>query len=148
LSDCIACDLMASRGAPGGCIHDTVHWYVDHCIGPLGVGTLIVKPKRHVVHVADLEPVEAAELGPLLQQTTAVVTALAQPDQVYVTLWSHAGGAPRHIHFVVQPVTREQMDEHGMYGPRLQVEMFGRDESPDPGAMATFAEQARAAWPS
>ena len=37
---------------------------VEHCIGPLGVGTLIVKPKRHVVHVADLTEPEVAEMGP------------------------------------------------------------------------------------
>ena len=106
-----------------------------------------MRPKRHVVHVADLEPDEAAALGPLLRQATAVVTELVEPDQVYVTLWSHAGGEPGHIHFVVQPVTREQMDEHGTYGPHLQVEMFDRRQSPDPEAMAEFAERARAAWP-
>ncbi|HKN64106.1 MAG TPA: hypothetical protein VJV76_07230 [Gaiellaceae bacterium] len=148
MSDCIACDLMASGGAPGGGVHETAHWYTDHCIGPLGVGTLIVKPKRHVVHVAELTPAEAAELGPLLQQATAVVTELVEPDQVYVTLWSHAGGAPGHIHFVVQPVTREQMDTYGLHGPSLQVQMFALDEAPDPDAMAAFAERARAVWPS
>lgn len=36
---------------------------VEHCVGPLGVGTLIVKPERHVVHVADLTAEEAASMG-------------------------------------------------------------------------------------
>jgi diadenosine tetraphosphate (Ap4A) HIT family hydrolase len=148
LSDCWVCDVTAANGVPGGVIHQTAHWTVDHCVGPLGIGTLIVRPKRHVVHVADLDADEAGELGPLLRVTSAVVTELVQPDQVYVTLWSHAGGAPGHIHFVVQPVTREQMDELGLFGPRLQVEMFGRGEEPDPAAMAAFAERARVAWPS
>ena len=147
MSGCPTCESIAAGSAPGGCIHETAHWYVDHCVGPLGVGTLIVKPKRHIVHVADLEADEATELGPLLQNTSAVVTDLVQPDQVYVTLWSHAGGEPGHIHFVVQPVTRGQMDELGLHGPRLQVEMFGRGEEPDPDAAASFAERARAAWP-
>jgi diadenosine tetraphosphate (Ap4A) HIT family hydrolase len=147
MTGCDTCDSIAARSVPGGCIHETRHWYVDHCVGPLGVGTLIVKPKRHVVHVADLETDEAAELGPLLQQATAVATELVRPDQVYVTLWSHAGGAPGHIHFVVQPVTREQMEEHGIQGPRLQVAMFDAGVAPDPDAMAEFAERARAAWP-
>jgi diadenosine tetraphosphate (Ap4A) HIT family hydrolase len=148
MSGCDTCASMTDGGVPGGCIHATRHWYVDHCVGPLGVGTLIVKPKRHVVHVADLEAEEAAELGPLLHRASAVVTELVQPDQVYVTLWSHAGGAPGHIHFVVQPVTRDQMDELGLHGPRLQVEMFRRDVAPDPDAAAAFAERASAAWPS
>jgi diadenosine tetraphosphate (Ap4A) HIT family hydrolase len=147
MSDCSTCRSIATDSAPGGRIHATAHWYVDHCIGPLGVGTLIVKPTRHVVHVADLDGGEAAELGPLLQQASAVVTELVRPDQVYVTLWSHAGGAPVHIHFVVQPVTRDQMDASGLHGPRLQVEMFAHGEPPSPEAAAAFAERARAAWP-
>mgnify|MGYP006174812863 CR=1 FL=1 len=40
--------------------------------------------------------------------SAAVVAELVQPDQIYVSLWSHAGGVPCHIHFVVQPITREQ----------------------------------------
>ena len=148
MSDCETCASIAERSVAGGCIHETSGWFVDHCVGPLGVGTLIVKPKRHLVHVADLDATEAAELGALLQQATGVVTELVEPDQVYVTLWSHAGGEPGHIHFVVQPVTRAQVDELGLYGPRLQVEMFGRNEAPDPEAAAAFAERARAIWPS
>jgi diadenosine tetraphosphate (Ap4A) HIT family hydrolase len=113
------------------------------------VGTLIVKPKRHVVHVADLAPGEAAELGRLLQQASAVVTELERPEQVYVTLWSHLDAVPRHIHFVVQPVTRARMGEHdGLHGVRLQVEMFDRKVYPDPAAAASFAERARATWHS
>ena len=147
MTDCWVCEMTAANGVPGGTIHETAHWIVDHCVGPLGIGTLIVRPKRHIVHVADLEPDEAAELGPLLTRTTGVVTELLQPDQVYVNLWSHAGATPGHIHFVVQPITRAQMDKTGLFGPRLQVEMFELDEKPDPGAMAEFAERARAAWP-
>jgi diadenosine tetraphosphate (Ap4A) HIT family hydrolase len=146
VTDCWVCELTAANGVPGGFIHETPRWVVDHCVGPLGIGTLIVRPRRHVVHVADLEPAEVAELGPLLQRTTAVVTELVAPEQVYVTLWSHAGGTPGHIHFVVQPVTKEQMTEHEKYGPDLQVEMFEARVEPDPTAMAEFADRARAAW--
>jgi diadenosine tetraphosphate (Ap4A) HIT family hydrolase len=145
--------MTAAGDVPGGVIHETGRWVIDHCVGPLGIGTLIVRPKRHVVHVADLEDDEAAELGPLLRRTTAVVTQLVVPDQVYVTLWSHAGGEPGeakpgHIHFVVQPVTRELIDEIGERGPHLQVAMFDRRKDPDPDAMAEFADRARAAWPA
>jgi diadenosine tetraphosphate (Ap4A) HIT family hydrolase len=136
---CLACDTVG----PGGVIARTDGWIVDHCVGPLGVGTLIVKPKRHVLHVADLHTSEAAELGPLLQRVAAVVTELASPEQVYVCLWSHAGGEPGHIHFVVQPVGRELMAETGDHGPRLQVAMFDRGEPPDEAAAATFAAAAR-----
>ena len=136
---CLACDTVG----PGGVVAETPGWIVDHCIGPLGVGTLIVKPRRHVLHVAELTADETAELGPLLQRTAAVVMELASPEQVYVCLWSHAGGEPGHIHFVVQPATRELMDHHGVYGPELQVAMFARGELPDREAAETFAAGAR-----
>jgi ATP adenylyltransferase len=146
---CATCDSIAQETAPGGCIHQTEHWFIDHCIGPLGVGTLIVKPKRHVIHVADLTHGEAAELGALLRQASVVVTELERPEQVYLTLWSHLDAVPGHIHFVVQPVTQDRMAEHdSRHGVRLQVEMFDRKIYPDPVAAAAFAERARAAWPS
>jgi diadenosine tetraphosphate (Ap4A) HIT family hydrolase len=124
-------------------IADTGLWIVDHTIGSLGIGTLIVKPRRHVVHVADLAEREAAELGPLLRRVASAVAEIAKPSQVYVCLWSHEGREPVHIHFVVQPVTREVMDELDAHGPRLQAAQFARGERPDPVAAAAFADQAR-----
>src|SRR5205809_306713 len=119
---CIACDISAGRRElPGGLIHRSDHWLVEHCIGPLGVGTLIVKPERHVLLVAELSDAETAELGPLLKLTTQVLGALCDPDQVYVCLWSHAGGRPSHLHFVVQPVREPKRKVPGTYGPGRQV---------------------------
>jgi diadenosine tetraphosphate (Ap4A) HIT family hydrolase len=126
-------------------IHETDHWLVEHCVGSLGVGTLIVKPKRHVVHVWELEGAEASELGPLLRETARVVARLADPDQVYVCLWSHMGGVPVHIHFVVQPVTKEQRDQHGG-GAYLQAAMFELGELPAQADIEMFADSARAAF--
>jgi diadenosine tetraphosphate (Ap4A) HIT family hydrolase len=129
---CLACDLTHDRRPlPGGRLLTVARWVVEHCVGPLGVGTLIVKPLRHVVRVADLTDEESLELGPLLRRVAAAVTEVLRPDQVYVCLWSHAGGAPGHLHFVVQPVG----SAGGSLGPRLQAEMFERGESPDPAAV-------------
>lgn len=139
---CVACDLTDGRvPLPGGLIHATEHWLVEHCIGPLGVGTLVVKPLRHVLHVADLAPAEAAELGPLLQRVSAVVTDLSAPEQVYVCLWSHG---PCHIHFVVQPVDAELMAIFDAHGPLLQQRMFEHGAAPDPVDVEAHAERARA----
>src|SRR5580658_9198666 len=102
VAGCLACDLAAGRRPlPGGLIHRSTFWLVEHCIGPLGLGTLIVKPERHVTSVADLSEGEATELGPLLWRTSEVVRQLVDADQVYNCLWSHASGAPVHIHYVV-----------------------------------------------
>jgi diadenosine tetraphosphate (Ap4A) HIT family hydrolase len=145
MEGCLACDLAAGRRPlPGGIIHHEGGWDVTHCIGPLGVGTLIVVPRRHVLHVWELDAAESAALGPLLQRTTAIVRELTEPEQVYVTLWSHAGGVPGHVHFVVQPATRATMDEWGgAYGLRLQVAMFDRARVPPDDEAAAFADRAR-----
>jgi diadenosine tetraphosphate (Ap4A) HIT family hydrolase len=141
---CISCDIIAGRRAcPGGTIEETARWVVNHCVGPLGVGTLIVAPRRHVLHVADLDPEEAAELGPLLQRVAAAVTEAFDPAQVYVCLWSHADNVPGHIHWVVQPV--ESSDDPTRRGPQLQAAMFAAGELPDPAAVERACDKVRAA---
>jgi diadenosine tetraphosphate (Ap4A) HIT family hydrolase len=141
---CLACDLVEGRlPLPGGRIHESGGWIVEHTIGPLGLGTLIVKPERHVVRVAQLDDEQAAALGPLLRRVAAVVDELVRPEQVYVALWSHADALPGHIHFVVQPVTRATMDEFGVHGPKLQVAMLDRGDLPDEREVEAFADRAR-----
>jgi diadenosine tetraphosphate (Ap4A) HIT family hydrolase len=90
---------------------------VEHCVGPLGVGTLLVKPKRHVTRIAELTAREAEEQGPLLHRSAVVLDHLLEPAQTYVCLWSHADGKPVHIHYVVQPISRPLMAEFDLYGP-------------------------------
>jgi diadenosine tetraphosphate (Ap4A) HIT family hydrolase len=143
---CLACDLLTGRQPlPGGVIHDAGTWLVEHCVGPLGVGTLIVKPRRHVTRVADLTEDEAAALGPLLLRAVRVVTELTDPEQTYVTLWSHAGGVPVHIHFVIQPITSALREAHnGKYGLDLQLGMFEAGVQPPEPEVEAFADRARA----
>jgi diadenosine tetraphosphate (Ap4A) HIT family hydrolase len=141
---CLACDLLTgAQPLPGGRIHQTPHWVVEHCVGPLGIGTLVVKPIRHVLRVAELSDEESAELGPLLHRTAAAVTELFQRDQVYVCLWSHSHVTPGHIHFVVQPVTQQTVARYGEHGPSLQVAMFHQGTVPPLDAVTTVAAQAR-----
>ena len=145
---CLACDLARGRAPlPGGVIAETDCWLVEHCVGPLGVGTLIVKPKRHITRVSEMNAAEATEVGRLLHRSAAVIDDLIQPEQIYVCLWSHAGGRPVHIHYVVQPVTAGQMTEHGAHGPFLQTAMFERGEQPSVPAVEAFADRARRAFP-
>jgi diadenosine tetraphosphate (Ap4A) HIT family hydrolase len=145
MDGCLACDLAEGRlPLPGGRIHETTHWLVEHCVGPLAVGTLIVKPRRHVTRVADLGRDESDELGGVLRAAAAAVEALMRPEQVYVTLWSHSDATPQHIHWVIQPVTREVMADHdGLYGPRLQVAMFERGAPLSPGDVEAAAARLR-----
>ena len=80
----MACDLAEGKlPLPGGRLHETTHWVVEHCVGPLGLGTLIVKPRRHVTSVSDLTDDEASELGPLLRTASLVAGELVPAEQVY-----------------------------------------------------------------
>ncbi|WP_369179495.1 HIT family protein [Streptomyces mutabilis] len=141
---CQACDLTSGRASlRGGTVLRTGAWTVEHCVGPLGPGTLVVKPVRHVVHVADLTTEESGELGPLLQKVSAAVTEVMSPEQVYVCLWSHAGGTPGHIHFVVQPVGRADTARFDAFGPALQVAMGEAGCFPDAGEVGRVCDRMR-----
>ncbi len=142
--NCVACALAAGElPLPGGLIFRTEHWLVEHCVGPLGLGTLIVKPERHVTAVNGLSQAEANELGPLLWRTSSVASCLVESEQVYNCLWSHAGGVPVHIHYVIQPVTKVQMTSMRSYGPQLQVAMFLTAEAPHIDEVERIADEAR-----
>ena len=144
MRNCLACALSSGKQPlPGGLIYRTDHWLVEHCIGPLGLGTLIVKPERHVTAVAELSAEESQELGPLLRLSSSVAVQLVGADQVYNCLWSHAGGVPVHVHFVIQPITKAQMTAFGVHGPDLQTAMFSRGEMPDHADVERIADQAR-----
>ncbi len=147
VEQCMACELAdGRRPLPGGRIFRTDRWLVEHCVGPLGLGSLIVKPERHVTHVADLDDQEAAELGPLLRRASTVAAGLVGAEQTYNCLWSHAGGVPVHLHYVVQPVTAEQMATFDAHGPALQVAMFARGDTPPETDIERIAERARRAF--
>src|SRR5262249_4092639 len=65
---CLACDALAGRvDVPGGTITATEHWQAEHCLGPFGVGAVVVKTKEHVGDLWHLPDAAAAELGPLLR---------------------------------------------------------------------------------
>jgi ATP adenylyltransferase len=148
--NCLACDLIDHpERVPGGRIATLGQWVVEHCVGPLGVGTVVVKPIRHVIHLADLDLTETAELGPVLTRVTRAVTLASSdlghpPSQVYACLWSHAQREPGHIHFVVQPVDAALMERFDAHGPELQVQMFRSDEQMDATLMAEAADRIRA----
>jgi hypothetical protein len=46
-TDCFACRLITGEEPlPGGAVLRTGHWVVERRVGPLGVGTLVVKQIR------------------------------------------------------------------------------------------------------
>jgi diadenosine tetraphosphate (Ap4A) HIT family hydrolase len=145
--ECMACQLTAGeRELAGGRIFQTDHWVVEHCVGTLGVGALILKPLRHIVALADMSDAEAAELGPLMQRASSIIRALTDADQVYACLWSHAEWRPGHIHFVLQPSWNALRSRYPGPGPALQMAMFTEASALDPDAVQSFCARARSAF--
>jgi diadenosine tetraphosphate (Ap4A) HIT family hydrolase len=128
---------------PGGRIYSTQRWVVEHCTGPLGAGTLIVKPFRHCVGFWELADEETAQLAPLLHRVSATIQSILEPDQVYICLWSHAGWQPGHVHFVLQPSWNAQGQQHERPGPFLQAEMFDENRPVPRPEIEAFANRAR-----
>jgi len=144
MEECLGCNLTKGKiDLPGGKIHTTSHWVVEHCIGPLGVGTLIVKPIRHCTHFWKLNDEETKELGPLLRLVATTIQTILKPDQIYVCLWSHAGWKPGHLHFVLQPSWNHLQRKHQRPGPFLQVDMFKANVQPPRKEIEAFAARAR-----
>jgi hypothetical protein len=78
-----------------------------------------------------------------MDECMACALSAGSLPQVYNCLWSHAGGVPVHIHYVVQPVTKAQMDDVGVYGPVLQVAMFDAAVALDPADIDRICDRAR-----
>lgn len=147
--ECMACRLTAGEvDLPGGRVFQTDQWVVEHCVGSLGVGTLILKPMRHIVGLADMSSAEAALLGPLLQRISSIIRTLTEADQIYTCLWSHADWRPGHIHFVLQPVWNGLQSRYPAPGPALQMAMFKESDPLDREAVQAFCDRARAAFKS
>ena len=140
----LGCDLTSGKlDLPGGRIHATNYWVVEHCIGPLSTGTLIVKPLRHCTRFWELTAEESWELGPLLNLVASTIRTLLEPDQVYVCLWSHAGWVAGHLHFVLQPSWSRYQRRYVQPGPFLQVNMFEANVEPPREEVEAFAARAR-----
>jgi len=125
-------------------VYQTAWWAVNHIVGPLNVGTLVIAPREHVTAVSDLAEQAAVELGSLLRRTTQIIEALTAPEQIYVCMWSHGLAQRKHLHFVVQPITTALMQRYGgLRSEQLQAAMFKSGEAPDPANVEQFCRQAR-----
>jgi diadenosine tetraphosphate (Ap4A) HIT family hydrolase len=122
-------------------IYEDDLWRVEHALSPaLLRGWLIVKPRRHVEHLAELTRDEASALGPLVQRICGAVQQALAAERVYVCSF---GELVNHVHFYVLPRYAD-MPRDGLDVLRL---MFGPDAPfacPDDVAAAA-AEQVRAA---
>ncbi len=100
-TDCFTCAVNSGREQPpGGVIYEDDLWIADHGVSRLVAGYVVLKPKRHVHDLADLEPAEATMLGPALQSLLAAMRAALRPERIYVCSFAET---VHHLHFHLLP---------------------------------------------
>lgn len=100
-------------------------WRVAHAIGCALAGWVVAAPARHVVSLADLDPAEAAALGPLLTAVSRAVVEVTGCVKTYVALFAEAERY-QHVHVHVIPRYRDLPD--GLRGPGV-FDYLDRPES-------------------
>lgn len=125
-------------------MRESASWVVNHAVGRLNLGTLVIVPRDHVVMISDLDEPCAAELGVLIRDTARVVETICRPEQTYVCMWSHGRSERKHLHILVQPVTSALVAQYGgLRGEQLQAKMLTTGELLAPEEVERFCVDAR-----
>ncbi len=145
-TDCLACQILAgAQPVPGGTIAENPWWVADHCVGPYGLGSVVIKTRTHRENLWDLSMAESASMGPFLQQMSEAIALAMGAERVYVSLW--VDQPPYHVHFVLQPRYPDghHPEELGLKGLELQVfRTLGKPHSE--AEMAEAADRIRTVW--
>ncbi|MEZ4538810.1 MAG: HIT family protein [Chloroflexota bacterium] len=119
---CLTCELVRRRDeghAPlWDNIHRTDHWDVVHSYNTSLPGWLVLIARRHIEAIDELTDKEAAELGVLLQRTSAALREVVGCTKTYVIQFAEAAEHP-HVHFHVIPRMADQPEE------RRSLSIFG-----------------------
>lgn len=130
--ECFTCQVNSGQiEPPGGTIYEDEFWVAEHGVDRLVRGYLVLKPKRHVHHLADLGEDEAGTLGTALQRVLAAMRAALDPERIYVCSFAET---VHHLHFHLLP---RYAHMPGL-GPRLMEPLFA-------GRWACSAEEAESA---
>ena len=100
---CVSCDTLVGKiKPPGGLVHENEHWIVFLRSTSMVLGYAFIVLKRHCEHLAELEPAEASDFGPIMQKTCLALSRVLhpKPEKIYVSSW---GEGVKHIHFHVLP---------------------------------------------
>ncbi len=121
--ECYSCRMGADPDPPPReRVLQTAGWRVVHAFDTALPGWLVLLPIRHLMSLDELEPEEAAELGPLLRDLTAALRDEVGCVKTYVILLAEAEGYS-HAHFHVVPRMPDQPAE--LRGPRI-FDLMGR----------------------
>lgn len=70
----------------GGRVFETKYFRVEHAVGPVSEGSMVLALKRHVEDLDELEELEADELGKMMRLLTGAIKKVTQPDRVYISM--------------------------------------------------------------
>lgn len=120
-NDCLTCRLNKDDSeVPGGTITENKYWTVRHCIGPYGIGAIIIGTRRHVESFADLEKEEVESFSFLLKDVCRAMRQALKPERIYINSW---GETTPHLHFLLQPRYKGMIEEYGGTGSTIQSKM-------------------------
>lgn len=134
-SECPACALLAGAGdpPPGGVVHREGGFALHALAGPSPLpGWLVLTSERHVRAWYDLDPADAAALGPLAQRVMRAQRSALGAEHVYAFA---IGDVLRHFHLHLVPRfpdTPERLRGRGCFDARP-------DDLQAPGALAAAA---------
>lgn len=106
MDDCLSCNVKLGKiTTPGGILFENELISVTHSIPPAQCkGFMIVQPKRHVAHIADLTEAEVVAIAKAIRHTANSIKEVLAPEKVYVCSF---GETVKHVHFYVIPRTKE-----------------------------------------
>ena len=146
---CSACAEVAGElSAPGGVIHEDGKWFVSHHTGPFtDPGELIVKTRRHCESLAELTPLEAQSLGPVLRSALQSMEKVVVAERFYAVSFNER---LRHVHFLLLPRTQDMPPGHvisDLYRrARNLLRKFGVLRNPTAAERAEVAARIRLQW--
>lgn len=97
---------------------------VNHAVGRLNLGTLIVAPREHVVAIADLDDDAVTELGPLLRDAARNRSNLPARADLRLRVVARSGRAAPSAHPQVKIMTTHEPPEPA------EIERFCSDAKP------------------
>ena len=125
-SGCILCALRSKRGATHELIvHRDPHFLVAVNLYPYNPGHLMVFPRRHVVDLRQLTPVEAARLHTLTTHLLAALDRIYTPAgyNIGYNMGKTAGASIAHLHQHIIPRFRNEIGISDLLaGKRVLVE--------------------------
>ena len=142
---CETCGLVARRDqgvAPDwDCMVRTPAFDVVHAFNTSLLGWTILVLRRHVASIAELNEVEAAELGVLQHQVSRAIQSVTGCSKTYLMQFAEAPGH-QHVHFHIVPRMPELPSEHRGANIFFYLGKEGTDRV-DEASMNRFAAELR-----